>query len=95
MIMATKHAAEAPFPDAALMVDIDLSILGREEDRFDRYEDDVRREYRWVPGTLFRAKRKEMLSAFVERESLYETEHFRSRYESQARTNLARSIERL
>ncbi len=95
MIMATKHAAEAPFPDAALMVDIDLSILGREEDRFDRYEDDVRREYRWVPGPLFRAKRKEMLSAFVERESLYETEHFRSRYESQARTNLARSIERL
>lgn len=95
MILATKHNAEPPTPDAALMVDIDLSILGREPARFDRYEEDVRREYRWVPGPLFRAKRKEMLVAFAARPSLYATDLFRERYEAQARRNLARSIARL
>ncbi|QDV09046.1 hypothetical protein Poly30_46030 [Planctomycetes bacterium Poly30] len=92
MILATKHSAEPPFPDAALMVDIDLSILGRDPARFDRYEQDVRREYRWVPGPLFRSKRKEMLVAFLARPHLYATEFFRERYEGQARENLARSI---
>ncbi len=92
MILATKHAAEPPFPDAALMLDIDLSILGRDPERFDRYERDVRREYRWVPGPLFRSKRKEMLIAFAERPHLYGTRAFRDRFESQARENLARSI---
>lgn len=95
MILATKHAADPPFADAALMLDIDLSILGREPERFDRYERDVRREYRWVPGPLFRSKRREMLVAFVGRESLYSTQSFRDRFEAQARANLARSIAQL
>ena len=95
MILATKHAADPPFPDAALMVDIDLSILGRDPERFDRYEADVRREYRWVPSPLFRAKRKEMLVAFMERPSLYSTAAFNSRFEEAARENLSRSIAKL
>ena len=95
MIMGTKHAALPPFDDVALMLDIDLSILGREAERFDRYEADVRREYRWVPGPLFRSKRKEMLVTFLERPHLYCTATFRDRFEEPARENLARSIARL
>ena len=95
MIMATLHAAEPPFDDAGLMVDIDLSILGRDPERFDRYERDVRTEYRWVPGLLFRKKRKEMLAAFLARPHLFTTAYFRERFELQARENLARSIARL
>lgn len=92
MILATHHSMEPSFADAALVVDIDLTILGRDPERFDRYEEDVRAEYRWVPGLLFRTRRKEMLEGFVERPHLYSTRSLRDRFESQARRNLARSI---
>ena len=59
LILATKHAAVPTDADARLVVDIDLSILGSAEERFDRYERDVRREYRWVPGFIYRRKRAE------------------------------------
>ncbi len=95
MIMGTLHTDHPTEGDGALMLDIDLSILGRGEERFDRYEADVRREYKWVPGPLFRSKRRGMLEQFLERPFLYATERFRRLYESQARANLTRSIERL
>ncbi|MEM8710731.1 MAG: N-methyl-D-aspartate receptor NMDAR2C subunit, partial [Planctomycetota bacterium] len=95
LIMVTLHTEAATDGDAALMVDVDLSILGRSEERFDRYEDDVRREYRWVPGPLFRSKRREMLKAFLARPILFQTPQLRERLEDQARRNLQRSIERL
>ncbi len=49
----------------------------------------------WVPGFLFRRKRREILDAFLARPHIYNTTHFRERYEAVARANLARSIERL
>ena len=42
LIMATCHAALPTTPDQALVVDIDLSILGAEPERFDEYEVQVR-----------------------------------------------------
>lgn len=95
LILATRHDATELAGDAALLVDIDLAILGAPPDDFDRYEDEVRREYRWVPGPVFRAKRAALLRGFLDRETIYTTEVFRERLEAEARANLARSIERL
>ncbi len=95
LIMATVHNAPPRSPDAATLVDIDLSILGRDAARFDEYEDQVRREYRWVPGPIFRSKRAELLELFLARPRIYATETFYQRYEAMARKNLARSIARL
>ena len=92
LILATKHDAEATSPDAALLIDVDLAILGAPAARFDEDERQVRQEYSWVPGFLFRRKRCEILQAFLRRPSVYGTEHFRARYEVAARSNLARSI---
>lgn len=61
LIMATCHAALPTTPDAQLLVDIDLSILGATPERFDEYERQVRDEYAWVPEPLFRDKRKAVL----------------------------------
>ena len=77
------------------MIDVDLAILGTPAERFDEYERQVRDEYSWVPGFLFRRKRREILTAFLARPHVYNTERFRVRYEAVARANLARSIERL
>jgi predicted metal-dependent HD superfamily phosphohydrolase len=92
-IMATKHDARPLDKDTMLMVDIDLSILGREPEEYDRFEQNVRKEYQWVPEAIYRRKRREILDSFLARSAIYSTEHFRSRYEEQARKNLGSAVQ--
>lgn len=95
LVMATMHNAVPVGRDAAVLVDIDLAILGAEVERFDEYEIQVREEYSWVPGLLYRRGRRKILQEFVRRESIYSTEYFRAEYEARARSNIARSLARL
>jgi predicted metal-dependent HD superfamily phosphohydrolase len=92
LIVATRHDAIPVTRDGALLVDIDLAILGAPVERFDEYERQVREEYGWVPAPLFRQKRCEILEAFLARPHIFSTGDFQAKYESQARTNLDRSI---
>ena len=94
-IMATKHTGEPLSGDAAIVVDIDVSILGRSPDEYEIYEQAIRQEYRWVPMPIYRRKRIEVLESFLNRPALYDSDHFRSRYEQQARENLQRAIANL
>jgi predicted metal-dependent HD superfamily phosphohydrolase len=93
LILATKHQAPAPGGDAALLVDIDLSILGMDVEIFERYEQKIGQEYSFVPEQAFREGRIRILESFLKREFIYQTSFFRERYEAQARENLLRSIE--
>lgn len=95
LVMATKHHDINAGPDAGLMVDIDLSILGRDEARFFEYEEQIRKEYAWVPETVFAPKRAEILEGFLARDPIFATKWFRYKYERQARKNLVASIGRL
>ena len=95
LIMATCHDAQPMTADARLLVDIDLSILGADAERFEEYEVQVRQEYAWVPAPLFRRKRREILMGFLARPTIYGTEWFRERFETRARENLQRSVARL
>jgi len=94
-IMATRHGADSLTGDTAIVVDIDLSILGREPSEYDVYEQAIREEYKWVPGPIYRKKRAEILESFLERPAIYETTHFCEKYEKSARENLRRAIETL
>ena len=94
-VLATGHADAPPGGDAALVVDVDLSILGRDEETYDRFEAQVREEYAWVPGPLFRAKRREILAGFLARPRLYVHDEVAAAYDAPARANLARAIEAL
>jgi predicted metal-dependent HD superfamily phosphohydrolase len=87
-ILATRHSAEPKSGDAALVVDIDLSILGRDMPEFEAYEKAIREEYKWVPMLIYRRKRVEILQSFLDRPAIYQTGHFRERFEQQARNNL-------
>lgn len=94
LVMATRHTASVAGVDAALLVDIDLSILGASDQRFDAYETQVRREYRWVPGPIYQAKRAQILQSFLDRPEIYTTELFHDRFEQAARANILRSLRR-
>jgi predicted metal-dependent HD superfamily phosphohydrolase len=78
--------------DEALLIDIDLTILGAAPDRFDEYEQAIRAEYSWVPSLVFNVKRRSILQKFLDRKSIFNTQHFVEHYEQQARINLQRSL---
>ena len=92
LVLATRHAAPATGPDARLVVDIDLAILGAPEERFAQYERQIRAEYAAVPQSLFREKRRAVLRSFIQRPHIYATHHFRQALEARARAQLARAI---
>lgn len=88
LIMATIHDAPTIDPDTQLLVDIDLAILGADEATYREFEINVRREYKWVPGPLFRRARRKILQSFLDRGSIYSTDPFRDKFESSARRNI-------
>jgi predicted metal-dependent HD superfamily phosphohydrolase len=95
LILRTKSHEPGDIEDAALLVDIDLSILGKPPERFSQFESGIRSEYAWVPADVYRQKRAEILEGFLKRERIYLTESFRGRYEDAARRNLAKLIAEL
>ena len=95
LIMVTRHDAQPHDLDAKVMVDVDLSILGAITERFDEYERQIRAEYAWVPGVVFRATRRKLLQGFLARPSIFNTAPFVAAYEGRARANLQRALERL
>lgn len=95
LVMTTKHDAVPAGKDAEVLVDVDLGILGSEASRFDEYEGQVRQEYSWVPGPLYRSGRRKILQEFANRKNIYSTDYFRTEYEARARSNIARSLARL
>jgi predicted metal-dependent HD superfamily phosphohydrolase len=95
MVRATAHGAAELAGDVALVVDIDLSILGQPEAVYDEFERNVRKEYWWVSKKRYRTARREILQSFLARPTIYCWQPFRQRYEASARRNLERSIRAL
>jgi len=98
LVMATQHDAGELLqhsPDALLLVDIDLAILGSPAERFEGYDQDVRKEYAWVPGQRYQPARAQVLQSFLDRTRLYHGEAARALLERQARINLAAALSRL
>jgi predicted metal-dependent HD superfamily phosphohydrolase len=92
LIMATAHHAAPDDPDARLVIDIDLAILGAAPERFAQYEAQVRSEYAAVPARVYAEKRREVLTGFLARPAIYGTPELRARLEEQARSNLRRAV---
>ncbi len=95
LILATRHGAEVWDTDAQLMVDVDLSILGADPETFWQYEKNIKKEYVWVPESLFRLRRMEILRNFLNREYIYHHKQYRGIFEEKARFNLKQAVEKL
>ncbi len=94
LVLTTQHQAVAePLPpDAALLLDIDLAILGAAPARFDEYQRQIRAEYAHVPQPAFDARRADVLRGFLRRPSVYRTGVFHDALEATARGNLQRAL---
>jgi predicted metal-dependent HD superfamily phosphohydrolase len=71
----------AHVPDAALFLDLDLSVLGLPPARYRLYAAAIRKEYAWVAAIPYRLGRAGVLQKFLARSELYFTPYFRQRLE--------------
>jgi predicted metal-dependent HD superfamily phosphohydrolase len=78
--------------DAALVVDLDLTVLGARPRDFDAFERRIRHEYAHVPECAFRMARRGILEGFLARPEIYTVPVIRAELEAKARANLARRI---
>jgi predicted metal-dependent HD superfamily phosphohydrolase len=90
--LTEKHRAHPDDRLGALMVSIDLAILGADTQRYQAYATDVRREYSHVPEKLWRMGRALVLERMLEKDALFPDRDFRDRLEAQARANMAAEI---
>jgi predicted metal-dependent HD superfamily phosphohydrolase len=67
LIRITEHVCQPACNDEALIMDIDLSIFGQAPEAFDLYEENIRKEYYWVPEEIFRERRSDFLRSILNR----------------------------
>jgi predicted metal-dependent HD superfamily phosphohydrolase len=80
---------------SALLVSIDLSILGADPERYRDYAEGVRREYVHVSDDAWRAGRSAILEKLLAANPLYPDVRFRAALETRARRNLTDELIRL
>ena len=96
LILSTKkHQPLNDLHENAVLLDLDLAILGSSLELYDAYRTAIRMEYNIYPNLLYNPGRKKVLQKFLERERLYFTDYFYEKYEQQARSNLKWEIEQL
>lgn len=81
--------------DNAYLLDFDLSILGADWETYQNYIHNIRKEYKIYPDFMYKPGRKKVLLHFLERDNLYFTETYKTRFENAARKNLKREIKLL
>jgi predicted metal-dependent HD superfamily phosphohydrolase len=103
-ILATKHhtvdddIVKSMLPGAIidypllLFLDLDMAVLGKDEQSYKQYAALIRREYDFVPLSTYCAKRAEILEAFLQQKQIFYTPVFHSAFECRARRNIQHEI---
>lgn len=94
-IIATKMHKISDHSDINYLLDADLSILGGNTDTYIEYTKNIRKEYSIYPDFLYKPGRKKVLHHFLALDSIFKTDYFKDRYESQARENMKFEIKSL
>ena len=81
--------------DNAYLLDFDLSILGTDWESYQNYTQQIRKEYKIYPDFMYKPGRKKGLQYFLERETLYFTEVYQDKFETQARENISNELKLL
>ncbi|MBV9566459.1 MAG: phosphohydrolase, partial [Bradyrhizobium sp.] len=96
LIRLTKtHDVAAGDRLGAIMISIDLGILGADVATYDAYAAAIRQEYAHVPDAAYRSGRAAVLQRFLARPVIYPDEGFAAGLEQAARANIARELKSL
>ncbi len=96
LILKTKEHSKL-YPnedfDTKLFLDLDLSILGTDDETYKNYAKNIRKEYSFVPDEVYNNARAKILESFLKLEYIFKTENMRMLFEIQARVNIKSEIE--
>jgi len=94
-IEATKEHKTSEDTDTNILLDLDLSILGKTTEEYKIYTESIRKEYQIYPDFLYKKGRKKVLKSLLELDSIYKTDYFKNQYENQAKENLKLELQLL
>ena len=95
LILVTDHREPPNMDDERIICDLDLMILGRNEESYRAYTEAIRKEFSHVPTNLFNKARCSVLQAFLDRPTIYHMEPMRDQFEEAARKNLEAELKEL
>ncbi|HNN07230.1 MAG TPA: hypothetical protein PKN56_26995, partial [Leptospiraceae bacterium] len=73
-VLSTKRHIPVPeTEEMKLFLDLDLKILGANDERYEEYKKEVRFEYSWVPEETYRKERANVMKYFLKRDRIYFT----------------------
>jgi predicted metal-dependent HD superfamily phosphohydrolase len=90
--LTAGHEVEEEDRLGALMVSIDLAILGAPAAEYDAFVQAVRAEYAHVPDDAWRKGRAAVMGKFLAAPAIFPAPDFRDSFEVPARANVAREI---
>jgi len=93
--LTRSHHVEPGDHLGAVMVSIDLCILGAEPSAYDAYAAAIRKEYAHVADAAYRKGRAAVLAHFAARPVIYPDASFAARLERPARANIERELQSL
>ncbi|MEQ8926998.1 MAG: hypothetical protein RLO81_14350 [Fulvivirga sp.] len=94
-ILATKEHATDKDEDTNYLIDFDLAILGDTPEKYQKYTDNIRKEYSIFPNFLYKRGRRKVIGHFLSSDRIFKTAMFYQHYEQQARKNLAMELKKL
>lgn len=90
--LTASHSPRATDRAGSILCDADLSVLGADDERYDRYVDEVRTEYAHVSDDAWSEGRRAVLRTFLDRPQIFHTLAGRERWEAPARANISREL---
>ncbi len=94
-ILATKGHFLSESSDTNYFTDADLAILGAAPETYQQYVSAIRKEYSFYPDFIYKKGRQKLLQHFIRMSFIYKTDHFRNKYEIQAKKNIQDELNRL
>lgn len=74
--------------DTNILLDLDLSILGKSNKEYQEYSESIRSEYKMYSDHEYRNGRKKILIKLLNIPAIYKTDYFKRKYEAIAKNNL-------
>lgn len=94
-ILLTNSKKPCDFLSGQVLMDIDMSILGKSIAVFKCYEYQIRLEYHFVLTATYKKERVKFLNSLLKKNRIYQTKYFQDKYEDIARDNIKNLVDEL